>query len=212
MHVIPRAIDTAMGRGTFRVFGDDYPTPDGTCLRDYVHVNDLASAHLLALDALRAGAPSNAYNLGNGRPTSVRDVMASVERVTGKAVPHDVAPRREGDPAALYASSERVKPRARLAAAIRGSRRHRRDRLALARGAPAGLRDGDALMSRLKGQLADPLLSVVMPAYNEEATIEEIIRRVLAVPLRIELIIVDDGSKDNTREILHRLAGNCRSR
>ena len=85
---------------SFRIFGDDYPTPDGTCLRDYVHVTDLASAHLLALDALRAGAPSNAYNLGNGRPTSVRDVLAAVERVTGTPVPHELAPRRAGDPAA----------------------------------------------------------------------------------------------------------------
>lgn len=109
IHVIPRALDAAMGRGSFRVFGDDYPTPDGTCLRDYVHVNDLASAHLLALDALRAGAGSNAYNLGNGRPTSVRDVLASVERVTGQRVPFDLAARRDGDPAALFASSDRIK-------------------------------------------------------------------------------------------------------
>ena len=109
IHVIPRAIDTALGRDSFKVFGDDYPTPDGTCLRDYVHVNDLASAHLLALDALRSGAASNAYNLGNGRPTSVREVIKSVERVTGKPVPHEIAPRREGDPAALYAASDRVK-------------------------------------------------------------------------------------------------------
>jgi UDP-glucose 4-epimerase len=109
LHVIPRAIDTALGRDSFKVFGDDYPTPDGTCLRDYVHVNDLALAHYLALESLRAGGASNAYNLGNGRPTSVRDVITSVERVTGKRVPHDVAPRREGDPAALYAASDRVK-------------------------------------------------------------------------------------------------------
>jgi len=109
LHVIPRAVDAAMGRGSFRVFGDDYPTSDGTCLRDYVHVNDLASAHVLALDALRGGARSNAYNLGNGRPTSVREVMASVERVTGLRVPFELAPRRDGDPAALFASSDRVK-------------------------------------------------------------------------------------------------------
>jgi UDP-glucose-4-epimerase GalE len=109
IHVIPRALDAAMGRGSFQVFGNDYPTPDGTCLRDYVHVNDLASAHRLALDALRAGARSNAYNLGNGRPISVHDVMASVERVTGKPVPFDLAPRRDGDPTALYASSDRIK-------------------------------------------------------------------------------------------------------
>jgi UDP-glucose-4-epimerase GalE len=109
IHVIPRALDAAMGRGSFRVFGDDYPTPDGTCLRDYVHVNDLAAAHLLALDALRAGGASSAYNLGNGRPTSVRDVLASVERVTGARVPYDLAPRRAGDPAALFAASDRAR-------------------------------------------------------------------------------------------------------
>jgi UDP-glucose-4-epimerase GalE len=109
IHVIPRAIDTALGRGKFAVFGDDYPTPDGTCLRDYVHVSDLASAHILAVDALRGGARSNRYNLGNGRPTSVRDVIASVERVTGKKVPYELGPRRDGDPAILFASSERVK-------------------------------------------------------------------------------------------------------
>jgi UDP-glucose-4-epimerase GalE len=109
LHVIPRAIDAAMGRGSFHVFGDDYPTPDGTCLRDYVHVDDLASAHLLAVESLRGGARSNAYNLGNGRPTSVRDVIASVERVTGRPVPFALGPRREGDPAILFASSERIK-------------------------------------------------------------------------------------------------------
>jgi len=109
VHVIPRALDTAMGRGSFQIFGDDYPTPDGTCLRDYVHVSDLASAHVLALDALRGGARSNAYNLGNGRPTSVRDVLASIERVTGRRVPFELGPRREGDPAALFASSDRIK-------------------------------------------------------------------------------------------------------
>jgi UDP-glucose-4-epimerase GalE len=109
IHVIPRAIDAAMGRGSFQVFGDDYPTPDGTCLRDYVHVGDLASAHVLSVDSLRRGGSSNAYNLGNGRPTSVREVIASVERVTGRAVPFELGPRREGDPAILFASSERIK-------------------------------------------------------------------------------------------------------
>src|SRR6187200_3427765 len=85
LHVIPKAIDAAAGRGTFQVFGEDYDTPDGTCLRDYVHVSDLAAAHLLALDALRKGASSTIYNLGNGRPTSVRAILESVERVTGRS-------------------------------------------------------------------------------------------------------------------------------
>ena len=86
IHVIPRAIDAALGRGRFQIFGDDYPTSDGTCLRDYVHVTDLASAHVLALDALRSGARSTVYNLGNGRPTSVRDVVDAVAQVTGRQV------------------------------------------------------------------------------------------------------------------------------
>jgi UDP-glucose-4-epimerase GalE len=109
LHVIPKAIDAALGRGSFQLFGEDYDTPDGTCLRDYVHVTDLAGAHLLALDALRAGAPSTVYNLGNGRPTSVRAVLDAVERVTGQAVPFTAVPRREGDPAVLFASSDRIR-------------------------------------------------------------------------------------------------------
>ncbi len=109
IHVIPRAIDAALGRDSFQIFGDDYPTDDGTCLRDYIHVTDLASAHVLALDALRAGGASTVYNLGNGRPTSVREVIDAVARVTGTPVPHKIGPRREGDPAVLYASSARIK-------------------------------------------------------------------------------------------------------
>jgi UDP-glucose 4-epimerase len=109
LHVIPRAIDAVLGRDTFAIFGEDYPTADGTCLRDYIHVTDLASAHVLALDALRDGATSTVYNLGNGRPTSVREVVDAVQRVAGKPVPYTMGARREGDPAILYASSERIK-------------------------------------------------------------------------------------------------------
>jgi UDP-glucose-4-epimerase GalE len=82
IHVIPRAIDAACGRGHFQIFGEDYETADGTCLRDYVHVVDLSAAHLLALEALERGASSTAYNLGTGRPTSVREILGAVERVT----------------------------------------------------------------------------------------------------------------------------------
>jgi len=109
IHVIPRAIDAALGRDAFSIYGDDYDTPDGTCLRDYVHVTDLASAHRLALEALRAGGESAAYNLGNGRPVSVREVVTAVERVTGRAVAAGVGARRPGDPGVLYASSDRIK-------------------------------------------------------------------------------------------------------
>ena len=126
--MIPRAIDAAYGRATFQVFGEDYDTPDGTCLRDYIHVNDLAAAHLLALDALKKGAASTAYNLGNGRPTSVRDILTSVERVTGRRVPYTAGPRRDGDPPVLYSSSTR---RAEPSSAGRRSSRTSRPSLKL---------------------------------------------------------------------------------
>jgi UDP-glucose-4-epimerase GalE len=109
IHLIPLAIAAATGGRALTVFGDDYATPDGTCLRDFVHVTDLADAHLLALRALESGAPSGAYNLGNGRPVSVRDVIAAVERVGGSRVVWSVGPRRDGDPATLFASSERIR-------------------------------------------------------------------------------------------------------
>ena len=103
-HLIPRAIDAALGGPPLRVFGDDYPTPDGTCLRDYVHVSDLADAHVRALGALERGATTAAYNLGAGRPVSVRQVIAAVERIGKREVPRSLTPRRPGDPAVLYAS------------------------------------------------------------------------------------------------------------
>jgi len=104
-HLIPLAIDAAAGRrGPLTIYGDDYATPDGTCLRDYIHVDDLGRAHALALDVVdRTEAPFNAINLGTGRGTSVREVIASVERVTGSRVPHSLGPRRAGDPPALVA-------------------------------------------------------------------------------------------------------------
>jgi UDP-glucose-4-epimerase GalE len=109
IHVIPRAIDAGLGRASFAIYGTDYNTPDGSCLRDYVHVADLASAHVLSLDALRAGAQSTAYNLGNGRPISVREVVHAVERVTGRTVPAGIAPRRPGDPGVLFTSSDKIR-------------------------------------------------------------------------------------------------------
>lgn len=104
-HLIPLALDAAAGRrSALTVFGDDYETEDGTCLRDYIHVDDLARAHALALEAVdRTEAPFTPINLGTGRGTSVREVIRSVERVTGTKVPHSVGPRRAGDPPALVA-------------------------------------------------------------------------------------------------------------
>jgi UDP-glucose 4-epimerase len=108
IHLIPLAIEAATGGRPLKVFGDDYPTPDGTCLRDYIHVTDLADAHLLALEALERHGRSAAYNLGNGRPHSVKEVIETVERVVGRQVAWQMAPRRAGDPAALFASNGRI--------------------------------------------------------------------------------------------------------
>lgn len=107
-HLIPRVIDAALGRiSHLEIFGDDYPTPDGTCVRDYVHVSDLADAHLRVLDRLETG--SCRYNLGNGRGFSVRDVIGTTERLTGRSIPVRIGPRRPGDPPILVASSERIR-------------------------------------------------------------------------------------------------------
>ncbi len=103
-HLIPLAIDAALGRrAELAVFGTDYPTPDGTCIRDYIHVSDLARAHLAVLPLLDHA--SRTYNLGNGQGASVRAVIAAVGEVTGRAVPHRISDRRPGDPPVLVASS-----------------------------------------------------------------------------------------------------------
>ncbi len=107
-HLIPLALDAALGRrGEITVFGSDYETPDRTCIRDYIHVSDLAEAHVLALKHLEAGG-SGIYNLGNGKGFSVREVIEAAERVTGKAIPVREGGRRKGDPARLVASSEKI--------------------------------------------------------------------------------------------------------
>jgi UDP-glucose-4-epimerase GalE len=108
-HLIPLALEAASGGRPLAIYGDDYPTPDGTCLRDYIHVWDLAQAHLLALDRLERDPRSSVYNLGIGRPFSVREVLESVRRVTGRPVPHSVPRRREGDPPVLFASNSRIR-------------------------------------------------------------------------------------------------------
>jgi len=112
-HLIPLVLDVALGRrASIRIFGDDYPTPDGTCIRDYIHVSDLADVHLLALSALASGSGPGApliYNLGNGQGFSVRDVVESARRVTGHPIPVEIHPRRAGDPAVLVASAEKIK-------------------------------------------------------------------------------------------------------
>ncbi len=108
-HLIPLVLQVALGqRPQIQVFGDDYPTPDGTCVRDYIHIGDLVSAHLLALEALE-DRDRLVYNLGNGAGYSVLQVIEAARRVTGKPIPAEVAPRRSGDPAHLVASAERIR-------------------------------------------------------------------------------------------------------
>jgi len=103
-HLIPLALQAARGTGSpLKIFGDDYPTPDGTCIRDYIHVNDLAEAHVLALHHLDQSDQSLALNLGTGTGHSVKEVIASVEKATGRKVPHSIAARRPGDPPSLVA-------------------------------------------------------------------------------------------------------------
>jgi UDP-glucose 4-epimerase len=108
-HLIPLAIDAAVGkRPHLQIFGTDYPTPDGTCLRDYVHVDDLSRAHIAIFDRLAQPGARFFYNLGTGKPFSVREVIRSVEKITGKKVPTVEAPRRAGDPPALFADSSKA--------------------------------------------------------------------------------------------------------
>jgi UDP-glucose 4-epimerase len=107
-HLIPLVLDVALGRREkIKIYGDDYPTPDGTCIRDYIHVEDLAHAHLLAFEALATRGPL-IYNLGNGAGFSVLAVIESARRVTRRPIPVEIVPRRAGDPAILIASSEKI--------------------------------------------------------------------------------------------------------
>ena len=107
-HLVPLALAAANGKGELQVFGTDYPTPDGTCIRDYTNVVDLAEAHVIALQHLLAGKPSFTVNLGTGQGSSVKEVIATVEEVTGKKVPTKIVPRRPGDPPALVADPSKA--------------------------------------------------------------------------------------------------------
>src|SRR3954452_20674884 len=108
-HLIPLVLRAVKTGQPVTIFGDDYPTQDGTCIRDYIHVSDLAEAHIASLDHLLAGGESNRFNVGTGIGRSVREVIQAVEEVTGKKVPFVMGPRREGDPAELVANSDKLK-------------------------------------------------------------------------------------------------------
>jgi UDP-glucose 4-epimerase len=109
-HLVPLILQVPLGqREHIAIYGDDYPTPDGTCIRDYLHVSDLADAHILALDMLFKGGESNVYNLGSGKGYSVKDMIEVARKVTGHPIPAKVQARRSGDPAVLIASSDKIK-------------------------------------------------------------------------------------------------------
>lgn len=109
-HLIPLILQVPLGRrDEIMIFGDDYDTPDGTCIRDYIHVTDLAQAHILALDYLMKGGRSDIFNLGNGTGFSVKEVIETARKVIGHPIPAKIAPRRAGDPAQLIASSDKAK-------------------------------------------------------------------------------------------------------
>lgn len=110
IHLIPRVLMAVLGAiPHIEVFGEDYPTPDGTCIRDYIHVEDLAVAHRLALDAVGPTSGFQAYNVGTGHGTSVKEIITAAEQVTGQKVPLKIGPRRAGDPATLYADPAKIK-------------------------------------------------------------------------------------------------------
>ena len=107
---IPNALRAAAGTGTpLTLFGEDYPTNDGTCVRDYVHVDDLASAHVVAIEKMNSPTGFNALNLGNGNGYSVKEVIAACEKAVGTEIPYTIGPRRDGDPATLVASSGKAR-------------------------------------------------------------------------------------------------------
>jgi UDP-glucose 4-epimerase len=108
-HLIPLLIRAVVSGKPMTIFGNDYDTPDGTCIRDYIHVTDLAEAHVAAIDKLLAGGATDVFNVGTGAGQSVLQVLRAVEQVTGREVPHEIGPRREGDPPVLVANSDKLK-------------------------------------------------------------------------------------------------------
>ncbi len=157
-HALPLMLDAAAGAAAgFTIFGDDYPTADGTCIRDYIHVSDLADAHVTALRALLDGAASAAFNLGTGRGWSVRELVEAVRRITNRDLKVRVGPRRPGDPPVLVADATRARQNSRLATALFRSRDAGGARLGVAPGREQNLEtDAD---DRRRGRRQDDTAS-----------------------------------------------------
>ena len=192
-HLIPLILQTALGqRESVSIFGTDYPTSDGTCIRDYIHVVDLAQAHLLGLEYLLKEGRSNVFNLGNGSGFSVKQAIEMARQVTGKTIQVKQCDRRAGDPPILIASSEKA-----------------RQRLGWQPQYP-NLKDilGHAWnWHQQRHGSKEPLVSVIIPAYNAERFIARTLHSVLTQTYsKIEVIVVDDGSSDRTAEIVGAIA------
>ena len=203
IHLIPRAIDAATGGRGLQVFGDDYPTPDGTCLRDYIHVTDLADAHVRALETLAGRGTFGAYNLGTGHAAfgARRHRRRRARDRAEGALDAGAAPCRR--PAVLYASADKARAELGWTPAYPSSTTIVGTAWAWHRAHPRGYRGHDT--AACGRRCAIRCCRSSCRRTTSATTIEEIVRRVLAVPLRIELIVVDDCSTDGTREQLQEL-------
>ena len=154
INLIPMAMKATLGHGPpLQVFGTDYPTPDGTCIRDYIHVDDLADAHVRALDYLAGGGATVSLNVGTGVGTSVLEVIETTERIADRPVPHEIVARRPGDPVATYADPTRIARHARVAV-DEDARRHHRHGVGVAQHPPARLRRRDTSRRSIEGRAA----------------------------------------------------------
>ena len=191
-HLIPSAMLAALGQRSMAIYGTDYPTPDGTCIRDYIHVSDLAQAHVQGLEYLLEQKRSNIFNLGNEKGFSVREILETTQKITGKKIKVVESDRRPGDPPRLVASSEKARN-------ILGWHPQYPDLK-------------DILTSawnwhQKRHSSKEPLVSVIIPAYNAERFIARTLQSVLAQTYtNLEVIVVDDGSGDGTAQIVKSIA------
>lgn len=210
-HLIPLVLFTALGaRPSISIFGTDYPTPDGTCIRDYIHVSDLADAHVLGLQHLLSGASSEVFNLGNGNGFSVKEVIDAARAITGKPIPVVESDRRPGDPPALVGSAAKAQ-------SILGWEPNYPDIKDMIRHAWAwhqkrhGSSDSTPTdpPSAVPSSPNEPLVSVVIPAYNAATFIGQTLRSVMAQTYEnLEIIVVNDGSQDETVDIVQDFSAN----